>query len=385
MRGMTLTLILLASLLSVTTASSTEDPLPIVFGAVFNTTGTQKVLDRPSLNGARLAVEQVNGRGGVLQRLIELVVVDGQSDAQIVSKKTAELIASHPRVAALLGTSDSDMARPAAKVAATNGRLFLTSGATSPKLPAEVPKYLYLACFGDNVQAAAAAEWARKKLAAHTVSIVYDSEKTYTRLLQRYFRERFESLGGTVRSVSAYKVGAMQKLTDGLKQADIVFLASEQAEHAVEGVKILRKAGFTMPILGGDGYDAPSVWATHPEAKDVYFTTHAYLAAGNPNPAVKQFLKAYAAVYPGQEPDSFTALGYDTVGLLIDAVSRAGSGDPDKVREALSATRKYEGVTGTIGYKNGSRIPRKSVALVSVTKGRMGLVEEVMPEVVPAP
>jgi branched-chain amino acid transport system substrate-binding protein len=92
----------------------------------------------------------------------------------------------------------------AAPVAARSRRLFLTSGATSPLLPQQVPDYLYLARFSDNVQAAAAAETAWDELDARTAAVLYAADNTYTDLLQGYFRDRLTGLGGTVSSVRAY-------------------------------------------------------------------------------------------------------------------------------------------------------------------------------------
>src|SRR5262249_54007384 len=125
----------------------------------------------------------------------------------MVKEKTAALFQRFPAVSAVIGLSDTDLVLAAAPVAAANNRLFVTSGATSPKLPGQVPKFLFLACFGDNVQAAAGAEWAFKDRHARTVSILFDSSKSYTRLLHAYFRARWEQLGGQVVSAHSYKPG----------------------------------------------------------------------------------------------------------------------------------------------------------------------------------
>ncbi len=370
---------------SETAGTSGSAAAPLLIGALYNTSGQQRVLDVPSVNGARLAVEQLNAAGGIMQRPLHLLVVDGRSEVPVVAEKTRELIDENPAMVALMGASDTDLVLPAAKAAAASGRLFLTSGATSPKLPAEVPGYLFLACFGDNVQAAAAAQFAHSTLNARTAAVIYDSEKTYTSLLQGYFRTQFESFGGAVESVGRFTVDDMQGIADGVAQADIIFLAAQQAEDAVRALAILRAAGFSMPVIGGDGYDAPAVWATHPAVKDVYYTTHAYFAADNPDPAVVAFIAAYAEAYGGEQADSFAGLGYDAVGLLANAISRAGSDEPDKVREALAATRDYRGVTGTISFTGGSRIPTKSVALVAIADGKPSLVTEILPASVPPP
>ncbi len=129
---------------------------PIRLRAVFNLTGGQASLDVPSRNGAVLAAEQINAAGGVLGRQIELLTVDGETDTTVLAARTGELIAAG--VSAVFGLSDTNAVLAAAPVAAAANIFFVTSGATSPQLPQQVPVYLYLACFGDNEQAAAAAE-----------------------------------------------------------------------------------------------------------------------------------------------------------------------------------------------------------------------------------
>lgn len=357
----------------------------IVLGAVYDATGAQADFDRPSINGARLAIDQANSRGGVLDRKVRLAFADGESLPAKVGPKTQELIATNPSLSALFGVSDTDLALAAARVAAEHDLVFLTSGATSPRLPDEVPEYLFMACFGDNVQAAAMAEWAYEKLGARTVSIATNTGDTYTKLLARYFQKRFESLGGTVVSNSMYTRETIDEMTNGLEPADIVFLSAQVATEASNGVEHLRKAGFDMPILGGDGYDAPDVWSAAKDIDKVYYATHVYLGADNKNPVVTKFSEAYSAAHPGEKPNAYAALSFDAANLLLNAIARAGSSDPDAVRKALATTANFEGVTGTISFTEGKRIPTKPVALLSVSGGNVSLVEELTPETVSVP
>ncbi len=131
----------------------------IKIGMIYNMTGSQASLDAPSANGAKLAAKEINAAGGVLGKKMTLVAYDGKSDAATIANAATQLTQSD-KVVAMFGFSDSDMVMAAAPVAAKAGIVFVTSGATSPKLPDQVPDYLYLACFGDNVQAAAGAEYA---------------------------------------------------------------------------------------------------------------------------------------------------------------------------------------------------------------------------------
>lgn len=372
------------ALVAVITAGCSSGKGPVVVGAVYDLTGAQAGLDGPSARGARLAADEVNRMGGVLGRPVELVVVDGESEPDVLRVRTAELLQQNPTTAGIVGLSDTNMVLAAAPVAAAAQRVFLTSGATSPLLPAQVPQWLYLACFGDNVQAAAAAEWIFETRGARTASIAYSTADEYTRLLQRYFAERFVELGGRVVASVGYDPATVDSAALAtLAPADVIYLAA-QPDDAVAVTALLRGAGVRTPILGGDGFDS-NAWAAHPELGDVFFTTHAYLGSDSSDARVLAFRALYLGAHPRSEPDAFTALGYDATQLLLDAIERAGSDDPKDVRAALAATRDFPGVTGTISYESGAAIPSKPVTILAVDGGRERYVTALVPKSVPAP
>lgn len=357
---------------------------PVVAGAVYDLTGAQASLDGPSARGARLAADEINRNGGVLGRPVDLKIVDGETEPDVLRTRTAELLQQNPAIAGLVGLSDTDMVLAAAPIAASAERVFVTSGATSPLLPAQVPEWLFLACFGDNAQAAAAAEWIFEARGARTASIAYSTSDDYTRLLQRYFATRFEQLGGRIVSTVGYDPATLDAATfASLAPADVIFLAA-QPDDAITVTSLLRQSGVTTPILGGDAFDS-NAWSAHPELGDVYFTTHAYLGADSSDARVLAFRALYLGAHPNGEPDAFTALGYDATQLLLDAVERAGSDDPQGIRAALAATRDFPGVTGTISYAPGDRIPTKSVTILAVEGGRKRFVTQLLPQRVPAP
>jgi branched-chain amino acid transport system substrate-binding protein len=140
-------------------AMAQSNKTPIRIGALHNVTGTLGSIGQPSLNGALLAARQLNERGGVLGRPVELVARDGRSDPAVVAASTRELV-HMPHMAAITGLNDTEMALAAAPVAEKGRMVFLTSGATSPKVPLLFPGFYFMACFGDNTQAAAGAGYA---------------------------------------------------------------------------------------------------------------------------------------------------------------------------------------------------------------------------------
>ena len=125
-------------ILSCVQADHPKEPNPIVIGAIYNLSGSQADLDVPSSRGALMAIEDANREGGVLGRPLRLVLENGESKPAVVEKKTADMLNRFPTMSVMMGLSDTDMVLAAAPVAAANQRLFLTSGATSPRLPAPV-------------------------------------------------------------------------------------------------------------------------------------------------------------------------------------------------------------------------------------------------------
>ena len=362
----------------------------IKIGMIYNMTGSQASLDAPSANGAKLAAKEINAAGGILGKKIDLVAFDGKSDAATIGNSATQL-AQTEKVVAMFGFSDSDMAMAAAPMAAKAGIVFVTSGATSPKLPEQVPDYLYLACFGDNVQAAAGAEYATNSLKVKNVYLLIDKGMEYTLLLGKYFKERFTELGGKVALEDTYQGGdkdfsAQITKLKGLKaQPDLLYIAAGPDDIGTI-VKQFRDSGIKKPIMGGDGYDTPLlIQIAGAGAENVYFTTHSLMDASRGTDVVKKFMAAYQAEYKTPPENAFAGLGYDTMKLIADSIKRAGSADPKAIRTALQGTTNLPGVTGSITFQPGSRIPQKGVTVILVKDGAFTLAQEVVPQKVPNP
>jgi ABC-type branched-subunit amino acid transport system substrate-binding protein len=432
-----------------TTAARPTTP-PVRIGAIYNLTGGQATLDAPSLSGARLAVDRINARGGLLGRRVELLERDGQTNESNVRNAAAGLIASGCSV--IIGLSDTDQVLAAAPVAARAGVPFVTSGATSPLLPSQVPKWLFLACFGDNAQAAASAQYASERLGARTTAILYDRDLDYTRLLAKYFGRSFRAQGGNVLVTADYsaEIDAVRRLGAGARgggssegssadgqgasedgrassedgqgaaavessgaeggsasmdasgdgaepsgsgnekasddaapvtgtasgqlaaQADVLFVAAAP-DDAARIVRRLRAAGYRQPIMGGDSFDSEGlVKAAEKTGGKVYYTTHAGIGLSSASRAVRRFDANYRAAYGRPPQNAFAGLGYDAVSLVASAIRRAESVEPDKIREALQATRHFTGVTGTLSYTGDDGVPHKKVTVVCV--GRRAVV-----------
>jgi len=372
---------------------SRPTPPPVRIGALYNLTGSQAALDAPSLDGARLAVERINANGGLLGRRVELLERDGQTHTDDVRRAAQNLVAAG--VSAIIGLSDTEQVLAAAPIAAAAGIPFVTSGATSPRLPEQVPDWLFLACFGDNTQAAAGAEYAYRRLGARTAVIIYDRDMEYTRLLARYFSQAFRSLGGRVRGSRGFDgddpdvaalLGAPGRsgAPGDPASPDLVYLAAGP-DDAGPVVRRLRAAGYRQPVMGGDSFDSVALAkAARATGGGVYYTTHAAPGLPSANAAVRRFDASYSAAYGRPPQNAFACLGYDAVDLVASAIDSAGSVRPAAVRDALQATRRFVGVSGTLGYAGDERVPQKRVTLVLVDR-RPEVVAQFTPRFVPEP
>lgn len=357
----------------------------IRLGTVYSTTGELAPLGIPSLEGAKTAVGQINASGGIGGEKIVLTILPTPSSAYVAGKEILNTLAKDPSIDAFFGLSDTDLARAAGHAACAKGKVFVTSGATSPLLPRQSGFRVFLACFGDNAQAAVAAEWLAKTKGAKKVALLYDNSKTYTKLLHIYFSEAFLHHGGKIVSTTSFKGGAVPKIPSSALNADAVYLAAETALEAKPVIKALRDAGHRGPIVGGDGYDAPNAWANSPLAHDVWYTTHAFPAhtQGAASPTSTAVFSTTYSASTGMSANTFAGLGRDTVLLLATAVHKAHAEQKPLV-SVLNSTRDFPGVTGAISYQDGSRVPVKPVALVSARNPQAQPIQ-ITPSWVPKP
>jgi branched-chain amino acid transport system substrate-binding protein len=332
------------------------------------------------MNGFLLGLQQAGDQDPIPFSAL----LDTQSDPE-TTRSAARDIASKASIAA--GFTDNDSVLIAGPYFQRLRVPFLSIGATDPSLPDVVGKEIFLTPFGDNTQAAAGAELARREFGS-SVAILWDSTSQYTRTLPRYFRTRFEELGGNVLLDASYDggcdIGQLGDQVAGLSSSpDFIYLAG-LPDCIGEVVASLRAVGIRQPIVGGDGFDTPSLLEGDPgPTTDVWFTTHAWLPEQGGTPEAQAFLAAYRDAYGAVPADAFAALGYDAARLMLDAIRRSRSSRG--IFHALERTTGFQGVTGEISFSSASHVPLKTVWIVAVQFGEKSLADAFVPDSVPPP
>lgn len=356
-------------------------PETINIGALYNLTGGQASLDQPSYNGFKLAAEQINANGGINGKMINVVSYDGKTEQTTVANNAKKMI-DVDKCVVVAGLSDSNYALAAGSICQEKGIPFITSGATLPSLPDQVGDFAFLAPFGDNVQAYATADYAFKDLGLKKCYLLIDQSMEFTKTLANFFEERYTANGGEI----VLKDNYMNKDPDFSAQidrfladkggAEIIFIAGVPDDAGVV-VKQFRDKGVNLPIISGDGFDTPLLIEVAGDAADnTYVGTHASME--NQDPMVQAFIKDYTKAYGNAPENAFAGLGYDTMYIIADALSRACDvSDPAAIRDAIASTSGLKGVTGTVTYESGSHVPTKSVTINKVEDGKFVFMKEV--------
>lgn len=356
----------------------------IKIGLLNEMTGGNATIGTAAANGAKMAIKEINAKGGVLGKQLKAVSADNKSEPAEAANAMTKLL-MQDNVVAVTGTFSSSNAIAAASVAESAKKPYLIAGATNPKVTVDpktqkVKKYIYRVCFIDPFQGTVAANFASNNLKATKAAMLIDNSSDYSKGLGEFFQTAFVKAGGTVVANEAY----LQKDTDfkatltkiKAQGADVLFVPGYY-EEVGKIVKQAREMGLTMPIVGADGWDSPKLAeiAGEKALNNTFFTNH--YSVDDPSEAGKAFVANYTKEF-GQKPEALAVLGYDAVYVLVDAIKRANSTDADKIIAALSDTKNFKAVSG-ITTINASHDADKSAVIIEMKDGKQILNTSIKP------
>ena len=364
--------------LAATSAAFAAPAETIKLGHYASLTGKDAAFGLATRKGVLLAVEELNAKGGVLGRKLEYLVEDIQSK-QGESATAVKKLISRDKVVAVIGANASANSLEAAPICQNAKIPMMAISSTAPRVT-EIGDHIFRICFIDPFQGAVLAKFAHGSLRAKRLALLTSTNSPYSVGLSNVLRERFTALGG--------QVVAEQKFAEGDKDFRAQLTAIRAAGPDViaatgfytEAALICRQArslGLDIPIIGGDGWEAPQLVELGGKAVEgTYYCT--YFSAENEAPEVQAFVRRYQQRWNNESPEGVSALGYDAVYLIAAAMKRAGTTQGPKLRDAIATTKDFAGVTGktTIDAKRNST---KSAVMLTVKDGRTQFFEAVSP------
>lgn len=339
----------------------------IVIGGVGPVSGEAATFGQSTKEGCELAVEEWNAAGGLLGKKIKLIYQDDKGDPTEAATVWTKLI-TQDKVVAIVGTVMSKCSLAGAPISQQYKVPMISPTSTNPKVT-EVGDYIFRACFIDPFQGTVGAKFAYENLKARKAACIFDVGNDYTKGLAEFFRDKFTQLGGTIVAFEAHPTGTTDfkaQLTKILAAKPDVIYISDYYNDVALIAKQARELGYNGPLVGGDGWDSPDLVKIGGTAvENGYFTNH--FSKDDPRPIVQEFVKKYQAKF-NKVPDALAALAYDAMVIMLDAIKRAGSTDPEKIKKALTETN-INVVSGLITFDK-NRNPVKSAVIIAIKNGQ---------------
>jgi len=362
----------------------------IKIGAALCLTGIQAPLDEPALKGAQVAVDEINKKGGVLGKQLELINLDCKSDPVTTGNVTVQLIDQGAK--AIIAPSDFDFGGPASREAQKAGLVGLSPAASSPFYGSKaLGDKQFTMSMWNTTMGAAAAQYAREQ-GWNTAYVVTDDFIQYTKDLGQYFTQAFKDDGGTIVYEEKYTQGAadfsaqLARMKALPEQPDFYYISSYMPDLGLI-IRTMREAGITAPIMGGDSYDDPGLFqALGPQyGNDIVFATHTWVSPDT-SPQMAEFLNAYQAKFGGPPEAMWAATGWDAVNILAGAMQKAGTTDGAAMAKVME-DNTWDLLTGKLDWEpaaNGHET-HKQAAMVKLVNGKPEFIDWLQPTSQPPP
>jgi branched-chain amino acid transport system substrate-binding protein len=330
-------------------SSDATAPAPaatIKIGLAGAMTGSDGEIGLAMLNGSKVAIDEWNAKGGVLGKKIETVVLDDEASGQKAVTVAQSLIDAG--VVAVIGHFNSGCTIPASRLYNDAKIVEISPGSTNPKYTEQGFPYAFRICGRDDQQGAVIASYLHDTLKLTKIAIL-DDKTTYGEGLATVVKNSFEAKGGTV----AMFQGIDKEDTDF--RANLAVVQGSGAEALVWGgmykgggplVVQLRQAGLNLPFISDDGcQDQAFVNTVGANAPNVFVSFGKDYTG---QPAAQDFIKKYKDTYQ-RDVGSYSVYGYDAAEVLLTAIAKAGTTDPDKV-SAVMKGQPFDTIQGQIEF-----------------------------------
>ncbi|MBX2987642.1 MAG: ABC transporter substrate-binding protein [Bdellovibrionaceae bacterium] len=356
---------ILAALLSgLFVVGCTKSGDEIRVGEFGSLTGNEATFGISTNKGIRMAIDEVNEKGGIKGKKIKLITLDDQGKDTEAVQVVTRLI-TQEKVVAVLGEVASSRTKAAAPIAQEYKIPLITPSSTNPEVT-KIGDHVFRVCFIDPFQGYVMAKFASENLKLKKVAILRDVKNDYSVGLADVFAADFKKMGGEITSDISYQAGDVDfkaQLTQiRSKNPDAIYVPGYYTEVGLIA-KQARDLGIKAPLMGGDGWDSSKLSEIGKDAiNGSYFSNH--YTSESTDPVVQDFIKRFKDKY-GETPDGLAAMGYDAAKVLITAMERAPDLNPKSIRDEIAKTKDFVGVTGKITL-NENRDAVKSAVIVQV-------------------
>ncbi len=359
-------------------APSEEGRLP--FAAIFPTVGRHALSGMQSMNGAWLAVEELNRRGGVHGRRLDLL--EYPTGSYFLDARHAAGLAAAAGVLAIVGSTSSELSMAIAGEAEIHDLVQVSNVSTAQDLTWDPAtgrdrRFVFRVCAPDVVMGSQLAAFARDRLAARRAAVLYEVGRTYSARLARSFLESFRDPGAGRVAAEFFYLTLETDFRSQLRAVqdfgpDVVFIPGSFTDASLVALQA-EGLGVRATLLGADGWSNPLLFKRGGPTRPAYF---ADLCA----PPVA-FNERYRQEFGREAQGCRAALAYDAVEALAVALRALGPLTDAQLGGDLADTRRrlrdalagadFRGQTGRIRFDE-HRDSRRGAAILAVEQGPDG-------------
>lgn len=357
---------------------TTQDNDTVKIGVNMELSGTAAGYGNAQKQGIQLAAHEINKAGGIdvngHKKRIKLIIRDNKTSIATSASVAAQLT-TKDKVAAIVGPATTNAGTAEIPNITKASVPSVSPSATDPKYTLQksgkVQPYVFRACFQNNFQGESAAKFVTQKIKAKRVAIFADNSSDYGTGLAKAFKDTFK---GKVVDSQTYSEGDKDfnaVLTSfKSKKIDAIYVPGYYTEVGLI-VKQARQMGIKVPIVGSDGMADPKLAqiAGAKNATNVYYTTPFSTRVAAKNPTAVKFMKAFKKRYNSEAP-TFSALAYDSVYMVKEAIENEKSDASTKIAQGLAKIKDFDGVTGKITV-NKTHDPEMPIAIEKMTNGKV--------------
>ncbi|GHP14222.1 branched-chain amino acid ABC transporter substrate-binding protein [Lentilactobacillus fungorum] len=328
--------------------------------------------------GIQMAADEINQNGGInvngKKKKIKLIIRDNKTSTNTSASVAAQLV-NNDKVAAIVGPATTNAGTAEIPNITKAAVPSVSPSATDPNYTLQkngkVQPYVFRACYQNNFQGSTAAKFMTNTLKAKRVAVYADNSSDYGTGLAKAFKKAY-----TGKIVDSQFFTAGDKDFNAVltsfksKKIDAIYAPGYYTELGLI-IKQARQAGINVPIVGSDGMADPKLVqiAGDQNASKIYYTTPFSTRVAKDNPTAVKFMNKYQARYH-QEAPTFSALAYDSVYMIKQAIENEKSADSVKIAKGLAKIKNFDGVTGKITM-NKNHDPEKPIAIEQLTDGKV--------------
>ncbi|SHG70218.1 amino acid/amide ABC transporter substrate-binding protein, HAAT family [Thermosyntropha lipolytica DSM 11003] len=356
-------------------AGSSEDVIKLGFlGAK---TGPVANYGIPGEKGMKLAIEELNAKGGILGKKVEGIYEDNKGDSAEIASIATKYI-TRDKVVAMVGDPCTGLTKVAADIAQKNGVVIFSPGATGPGV-VEIGDYVFRNTLLDVFAVPAVVDWMMKEKGWTNFAIITSLNNGYSTALTPVFKEAINKKGGKIvleDSINDGETDFTAQVTK-LKRsgADVLVFTGYYTEAALI-MNEVKKQNFDITLVGGDGLYGQDLAKLGKDAVEEKVIFYCGFSSDQPSPETEAFLKKYREKY-GEEPDMFSAQYYDAVMILAKAMEDAKSTDPKVFKNELAKLKDYLGVSGKTTFLPNREPVKSPVCLITVKDGKFKLLDKI--------